>query len=161
MDLACELNDNDPWTLLSSAAYLAFCGSIEKAQVRARQSLGLSLVPSYLEWGYHGVIRFLCGDHSGAIEAIDRARGVVKTLPAWRAAALFELGLPVKAREEAQHFLNGVRSFWVGSVPPSDAAIMRWMLEAHPISDRSRWEALRHGLRGAGLPVEGITQLNW
>ena len=62
MDLACELNDNDPWTLLSSAAYCGFCGSIEQAQSRARQSLTLSLAPSYLEWGYHGIIRFLCGD---------------------------------------------------------------------------------------------------
>ena len=35
MELACELNDNDPWTLLSSAHYSAFCGSIEQAQQRA------------------------------------------------------------------------------------------------------------------------------
>jgi DNA-binding SARP family transcriptional activator/TolB-like protein len=160
MDLACELNDNDPWTLLSSAACCAFCGSIEQAQLRARQSLGLSLAPSYLEWGYHGIIRFLCGDYAGALEAIDLAQGVLKTLPAWRAAALFDLGQPIKAREEAQHFLNGTRSFWVGSSAPSDEVITRWLLQAHPISIRSRWEALRNGLRGAGLPVDGITQLS-
>ena len=35
MELACELNDNDPWTLLSSAAYFGFCGSIELAELRA------------------------------------------------------------------------------------------------------------------------------
>src|SRR3979411_2109162 len=35
MDLACELNDNDPWTLLSCAHYCAFCGSIEQARFRA------------------------------------------------------------------------------------------------------------------------------
>ena len=158
MDLACELNDNDPWTLLSSALYCAFRGSIEQARLRATQSLGLSLAPSYLEWGYHGIIRFLCGDYAGALEAIDRAQGVMKALPAWRAAALFELGRPQQAREEAQHFLNGARSFWVGSAVPSDEAITRWLLQAHPISIRSGWETLRHGLRGAGLPVEGITQ---
>jgi tetratricopeptide (TPR) repeat protein len=160
MDLACELNDNDPWTLLSSAAYCAFCGSIEQAQLRARQSLGLSLAPSYLEWGYHGIIRFLSGDYAGALEAIDLAQGVLKTLPAWRAAALFELGQTIEAREEVQRFLNGTRSFWVGSVAPSDEVITRWLLQAHPISMRSRWEALRNGLRGAGLPVEGIAQLS-
>ncbi len=92
MDLACELNDNDPWTLLSSAAYYAFCGSIEQAQLRAQQSLALSLAPSYLGWSYHGIIRFLCGDYAGAVEAFDRAQGVLKTTPAWRAAALFLLG---------------------------------------------------------------------
>jgi len=160
MDLACELNDNDPWTLLSSAACCAFCGSIEQAKLRADQSLALSLAPSYLEWGYHGIIRFLCDDYAGALEAIDRAEGIIKTLPAWRAAALLHLGEPVVAQEEAQRFLNGIRSFWVGSGAPSDEVITRWLLQAHPISIRSRWEALRHGLRGAGLSVEGIAQLS-
>jgi len=37
---------------------------------------------------------------------------------------------------------------------------MRWLMQAHPISVRSRWETLRHGLRGAGLPVDGITPLS-
>ena len=160
MDLACELNDNDPWTLLSSAACCAFCGSIQQAKLRADQSLALSLAPSYLEWGYHGIIRFLCDDYAGALEAIDRAEGIIKTLPAWRAAALFHLGEPVVAQEEAQRLLNGIRSFWVGSGAPSDEVITRWLLQAHPISIRSRWEALRHGLRGAGLSVEGIAQLS-
>ena len=160
MDLACELNDNDPWTLLSSAACCAFCGSIEQAKLRADQSLALSLAPSYLEWGYHGIIRFLCDDYAGALEAIDRAEGIIKTLPAWRAAALLHLGEPVVAQEEAQRFLNWIRSFWVGSGAPSDEVITRWLLQAHPISIRSRWEALRHGLRGAGLSVEGIAQLS-
>jgi DNA-binding SARP family transcriptional activator/TolB-like protein len=160
MDLACELNDNDPWTLLSSAAYCGFCGSTEQAALRARLSLGLSLAPSYLEWGYHGIIRFLCGDYAGALEAFDRAQGVIKTVPAWRAAALFHLGEPAMAREEAGRFLNGIRSFWVGSSAPTDEAITCWLLQAHPISIRSRWQVLRHGLRGAGLPVGGITQLS-
>jgi DNA-binding SARP family transcriptional activator/TolB-like protein len=160
MQLACELNDNDPWTLLSSAHYCAFCGSIGQARLWAEQSLALSPAPSYLEWGYHGIIRVLCGDYAGALDAIDQAQGVIKTLPAWRAAALFHLGEGVKASEQARRFLNGIRSFWVGSEAPSDEAITRWLLQAHPISIRSRWEVLRHGLRGAGLPVEGIAQLS-
>ncbi|MFX9642466.1 hypothetical protein ABTU71_18945, partial [Acinetobacter baumannii] len=59
LELACELNDNDPWTLLSSALFSAFCGSIEQAEQRAAQSLALSPAPSYLDWSYHGLIRFL------------------------------------------------------------------------------------------------------
>jgi len=160
LELACELNDNDPWTLLSSAACCVFCGSIEQARLRAEQSLALSPAPSYLGWGYHGIIRVLCGEYTGALEAIDRAEGVIKTLPAWRAAALFHLGQPDMAREEAQRFLNGIRSFWVGSSAPTDEAVVRWALQAHPISVSARWEVLRDGLRGAGLPVEGITQLS-
>jgi TolB-like protein len=161
MELACELNDNDPWTLLSCALYCAFCGSIEQAQLRAHQSLALSLAPSYVEWGYHGIIRFLCGDYAGTVEACDQAHGVIQTLPGWRAAALFELGQPVIAREEAQRFLNGIRSFWVGSPAPTDETMTRWLLQAHPISVRARWEILRRSLCGAGLPVDGIVQLSW
>jgi DNA-binding SARP family transcriptional activator len=159
MELACELNDNDPWTLLSCALYCAFCGSIEKAQVRASQSLALSMAPSPLEWAYHGSILFLCGDYAGARAACDRANGATHLLPAWRAAALFRLGDTTRAREEARRFLNGIRSFWIGSSAPTDEAMVRWALQAHPISATARWEALRDALRGAGLPVDGITRL--
>ena len=160
MELACELNDNDPWTLLSSAHYYAFCGSIEQARLLADQSLALSPAPSYLEWSYHGIIRVLCGDYAGALAACDHAQGVVPILPAWRAATLFYLGHSAKAREEARRFLNGIRSFWVGSSAPTDEAVVRWALQAHPISVSARWEVLRDGLRGAGLPVEGIVQIS-
>jgi len=159
MELACNVSDNDPWTLLSSAHYYAFCGSIEQARLRAEQSLALSSALPDLAWGYHGVIRVLCGDYAGALEAIDRAQGVVPILPAWRAAALFHLGQSDMAREQAQCFLNGTRSFWVGSSAPTDEAVTRWALQAHPIGVSARWEALRDGLRGAGMPVEGVTQL--
>jgi transcriptional regulator with XRE-family HTH domain len=160
MERACELNDNDPWILLSYAHYCAFCGSIEQARLRAEQSLALSPVPSHLEWAYHAIIRFLCGDYAGALDAFSHAQWVAKTLPAWRAAALFYLGEPVTAREEAQRFLNEIRLFWVGSSAPTDEAVVRWVLQAHPVSVNSRWEVLRDGLRGAGLPVEGIARLS-
>lgn len=156
MDLACELNDNDPWTLLSSAQYAAFCGSIEQARQRSQQSLAVSPAPSYLEWSYHSIIRFLSGDYAGAIEACDRVNGVVKLMPAWRIAALVHLGSLTTAREEASRFMNALRSFWIGDVAPTDESITRWLLQGLPIVVTSRWEALRDGLRGAGLPVEGI-----
>jgi DNA-binding SARP family transcriptional activator len=160
MELACELNGNDPWTLLSCAQYSASCGSIEEAESRARQSLILSPAPSHLEWAYHGAIRFLCGDYAGALTACDHAKGATHLVPAWRAAALFRLGEPIEAREEAGRFLNGIRSFWIGSCAPTEEAIVRWALQAHPISISSRWEILRDGLHGAGLPVGGVGQLS-
>src|SRR5260370_2572724 len=52
MELACELNDNDPWTLLSCAQYSAFCGAIEQARLRASQSLASWPAPSYPECAY-------------------------------------------------------------------------------------------------------------
>ena len=155
MELACELNDNDPWTLLSGAHYSALCGSIEQARSRAERAHALSPAPRYLEWAYHSTIRFFCGDYAGAIEACDRAQGINKLLPAWRAAALFHLGQVTAAQDEIQRFVNGLRSFWVGSSAPTDEAVARWVLQAHPISVSERWECLRYGLRGAGLSVEG------
>jgi DNA-binding SARP family transcriptional activator/TolB-like protein len=159
MALACELNDNDPWTLLSSAHYEVFCGSIEQARLRADQALTLSPAPSYLEWAYHSTVRFFCGDYEGTIEACDRAQGINKVLPAWRAAALFQLGERVLAQQEVQRFVNGLRSFWVGSSPPTDEAAARWVMQAHPISVKERWETLRQSLRGGGLPVDGTVHL--
>lgn len=103
----------------------------------------------------------MCGDYAGAVEAYDRSYNVIQTLPAWRAAALFELGQHELAREEAQRFLNGIRSFWIGSEPPTEKAITRWLLQAHPITVKSRWETLRRSLCGAGFPVEGIAPVSW
>ena len=81
MELACELNDNDPWTLLSCALFHAFCGSIEQARVRAEQALALSQVPSVSRVGLTTAsFRVLGGDYAGAIEACDRAYEVIKTL---------------------------------------------------------------------------------
>ncbi len=161
IELARDLNDNDPWTLLSSAAYYAFCGSVEQARLRAEESLALSPVPSRLGWGYHCIIRFLCGDYPGAVHASDQAHGVIKTLPVWRAAALYKAGNKDLAREEAARFMNGIRSFWVGPAAPTDEEIARWLLQAHPISAIERWRMLRDALGGAGLPVERIRHPPW
>src|SRR4030088_856695 len=106
MDLACELNDNDPWILLSCAHYYAFCGSIEQARLRADQSLALSPAPSHLEWAYHGAIRFLCGDYAGALAACDRAHGATHLLPAWRRDRVRRAGVAVDAQQLTQGFLN-------------------------------------------------------
>jgi hypothetical protein len=80
-------------------------------------------------------------------------------LPAWRTAALFYLGELEEAREEAQRFVNGLRSYWVGTSVPTDEAVVRWVMQAHPINVSERREALRRGLRGAGLLVEDGVQL--
>ena len=159
MELACELNDNDPWTLLSGAHYSALCGSIDQARSRADRALALSPALRYLEWAYHCTVRFFCGDYAGAIEACDRAEGI-KILPAWRAASLYQLGHVTQAQEEIQRFVNGLRSFWIGSSLPTDEAVARWVMQAHPIGVKERWETLRDSLRGAGLPVEGIVHLS-
>ena len=44
--------------------------------------------------------------------------------------------------------------------PPTDGAVARWVMQAHPIGVKERWETLRDSLRGAGLSVEGIVHLS-
>jgi DNA-binding SARP family transcriptional activator/TolB-like protein len=161
MDLARELNENDPWTLISTAAYYAFCGKFERAAKLATEASELSLAPSPRDWGYQAIIQFLCGNYVGSLDAADRANDVIKTLPAWKAAALYHLGRRDAGAKEAQRFLNRVRSAWFGNVPPTDAAIARWLLHAHPISRREDWERLRDGIRGAGIPVAGVAHHDW
>jgi tetratricopeptide (TPR) repeat protein len=168
MDIACELNENDPWTLISAAMNISFCGNATKAAGLAEQALAQSLAPSTLIggssaliWGYCAIIRFLRKDYSSAIDAADRANDVIQTLPAWRAAALFHLGRRREAEAEAARFLNAIRSGWFGTAPPTSEAISRWLLHAHPIRREEDWALLRAGVAGAGLPVEGIQHQRW
>ena len=106
-------------------------------------------------------IRFLCGDYQGAIEATNHAADIIKTLPAWRAAAAYHLGREADAARDAQRFFDGIRSNWQGSLAPTDEAIGRWLLHLYPISDRDLWERLRDGVVGAGIPAGGLKHHAW
>jgi DNA-binding SARP family transcriptional activator len=161
MDLACELNANDPWTLLSAASCHGFCGNFDRGNELVAEVLKVSWASTPLHWPYRAVLQFMCGNYREAIEGIDRANNVAKTLPGWKAAALFHLGRRDEARVEARKFLNGIRSTWFGSQVPSDLEIARWLLHAHPIARREDWERLRDGIHGAGVPVDGLKHHAW
>ena len=81
MELACELNDNDPWTLALGRALLGPL-RIDRAGPVSRRASRWRCPPRprYLEWAYHSTVRFFCGDYAGAIEACDRAQGVIQDL---------------------------------------------------------------------------------
>lgn len=161
MELACDLNENNPWTPMSAALYYAFTGKIDRARALANEAMELAFVPSLTHWAYLVSVRYFEGDFTGAIDASDRANNVIRTMPAWRAAALHHLGQREKAIVEGQRFLNSIRGFWFGAGPPTDLAIGRWMLHLFPISQRDQWEHLRDGLRGAGIPVDGAEHHAW
>jgi tetratricopeptide (TPR) repeat protein len=160
-DLACDLNDSDPWTAISASLAHAFIGSSTRAQELARRSLDLSLVPSRAVWGYEATSCFMRGDYQGCIEAARRASDVILNLPAWTAAAMFHLGHHDMAREEARRFVDRVRPLWQGSQPVTETAIANWALHLFPIANRSDWERLRDGLSGAGLPNGGMDHHAW
>ena len=161
MDLACGLNANDPWATISVALFYAFYGDAERAVDLAGQSMGMLLVPSTTYWAYQVSILFMAGDYEGVIEAADQAQDVIRTLPAWRAAAQFHLGRTTAAAEEAKRFVSEIRNNWFGAMPASDEAIARWLLHLYPISQAEHWERLRTGVAGAGLPAAGLRHHAW
>ena len=161
MDIACELNENDAWTLISTSLFYAFCAKLDRAERLAAQASDVAFARSRTHWAYLVSIRFLCGDYQGAIEATNHAADIIKTLPAWRAAAAYHLGREADAARDAQRFFDGIRSNWQGSLAPTDEAIGRWLLHLYPISDRDLWERLRDGVVGAGIPAGGLKHHAW
>lgn len=161
MELACELNPNDSWTLISAALFHAFSARHGEARRLADQALEMTLAPSPTLWGYQVVVAFLRGDDRATIEACDRAEDVIRTLPAWRAAALHNLGDAAGARRDAQRFFELVRAAWVGPGPATEAAMGHWLLHQYPFSTEENWNRLRRGVAGAGIPAAGTSFGAW
>lgn len=151
--MAFELNENDPWTLVSSTLGLSFCGRADIARGRADQALEVGLTVQPLHWGYQAVIRFLCNDYEGCVEAAVRSEDAIYNFAAWNAAALAHLGRVPEAKAEWQRFAELVRKDWRDDHPHDDAAIAEWLLKAFPIRNVADWERLRDGLRIAEVPV--------
>jgi TolB-like protein len=161
MELARELNENDPWMMISSALFYAFTAKFDQASKLAEQAFERTLSPSLSQWAYLVSIRFLAGDYKSTIEAADRGQDLIRTLRGWKAAALFHLGRHDEARVEADRFLAEIRDFWFGNTLPTDETIVRWFLHLYPISERQHWARLRAGIAGAGLPVSNVEHHGW
>ena len=162
IELACELNPNDTWTLISAAPLLIFCGQPERALALARPALDIAVAPSRSHWAYHCFVQFLTGNYEAALESAQRAEDVLfGTLAAWRAAAFAHLGHKPEATEAADQFLAAIRADWFGIELATDEAIVRWLLQLYPISRRADWARLRDGLRLAGLPTGTAEHHNW
>jgi DNA-binding SARP family transcriptional activator/TolB-like protein len=151
--IASQLNDNDAWTLISSAHIFAYCANFERARELSQQSFDISLVRSRTQWDFLAKNRFLWGDYSGCLAAASASQDLLIALPAWTAAAHFHAGHRREAAQDAKRFLALIRSRWFGAMAPSEENIMRWFLHQYPISRRDDWERLRDGLEGAGLAV--------
>lgn len=151
--MAFELNENDPWTLVSSTLGLGFCGRQDIAKPRAAQALEVGLTVQPLHWGYQAVIRFLCDDYEGCVQAAARSEDAVYNFAAWNASALAHLGRIDDAKMEWDRFVGLVSRGWRGAGPANDANVAEWLLKAFPIRRESDWKRLRDGLALAGVPV--------
>jgi DNA-binding SARP family transcriptional activator len=159
--LASQLNDNDAWTLVSSAHIFAYCADFEKAKVLSQQSFDISPIPTRTQWDFLAKNRFLWGDYAGCLAAASSSQDLLIALPAWTAAAHFHMGQMSEAANDAQRFLSLIRSNWFGAAPVSDETIVRWFLHQYPIRRKEDWERLRDGLSGAGLPVAKVEHQAW
>ena len=157
MEIACELNSSDTWTLMSSAAFHAYNGDTERALRQITASMELTLVPTVTHWQYLTNIRFLHGDDEGTIVAADRAEDGIATILALRAASLCRLGRTEEAKQDVARFYDAVHAAWAGEVAPTEAAIGRWLLHLYPISKTEIWERLRNGVALIGIPVADLS----
>jgi DNA-binding SARP family transcriptional activator/TolB-like protein len=157
IELACELNTNDPWTLVSAALFHAFCGNENRAADLSAQAMEMTLSPTRSHWVYETSIRYLRGDYRGAIDAAERSEDALLTIPAWRAAALDQVGARDRGLAELDRFYAGVRENWLNEEPPTDRMIARWFLQVYPISRPEVWARLRDGIAALGVPVDGLT----
>lgn len=172
MEIACELNPYDAWSLIAAGMFHAFVGNRARAQELSAQAMELTLSPSLAQWTYLATTRYLCGDDEGLLEASAHAHALAPTpypwriqalsnLYAWRAAALCNLGRPEEARGEVARFLELTRANWFGPSPPTDAMIGRWLLHIYPISDPAVWRRLHSSVTAAGIPDGGMTHHGW
>lgn len=152
-ELALELNENDPWTLVSAAHGLAFCGQKTVALELADQALQLGLGITPLHWGYQAGIRFICEDYEGCVKAATLANDVIYDMPGWKTAALTHMGRKEEALAEGRHFLSFIRANWYGETAPKDETIAQWLLHCFPFRYKADWERLRSGLSLANVPV--------
>jgi DNA-binding SARP family transcriptional activator/TolB-like protein len=160
-ELACELNENDPWTMVSAGLGFAFRGQLDKARAMADQALSLSLTPSAAHWRYQAMIRCICGDNEASVAAAERAGTSVPNVLVWKMAALVQLGRSEGAKAAAEEFFHIVQSRWFGQTSATREEISRWILHAFPIEPAEIWERLRDGLRHTGAPVDGLNHNQW
>lgn len=157
-DLAFQYNENDPWTMTSSAVGLAFCNQQEASSrlLDLLFKLKFRLQPSH--WSYVAATRFMAGDYEGCIAASEKSEEISHDVPAWHASALGLVGRLPEAASVARRFESIARANWVAEGPPERAEITRWLVSGFPIRDRNVWLALRDGLRLADMPVPDLIQ---
>ena len=152
VSLAIELNENDPWTMVSTALFHAFTAKVDRARELLRHVSGLVVNPAPIHWVYASTASYLCGDYSACISASRQSGDAVWSNVAWRAAAQAQLGLVGEARAELRRFIDDLRPQWQGEEPATEQNMFRWLLHLYPIQHKADWERLRAGLRAQALP---------
>lgn len=149
-DMAIDLNEYDPWTLISAAQGFAFLGDRNRAAQYSRNALETIYSPNKTHWAYHAGIHFMNGNYEASLDAATRAENSLVNNGAWRAATHFYLGNSGSARREIEHCFEIIRTRWRGDTRPTGDEILSWIMQLFPIRNVSDRERLRRGLIGAG-----------
>lgn len=149
LDLALDLNENDPWTIISAALGYAFAGDIPRARELVGQSRAFGMRHSRAAQGYVATALYLCGDHAGSAAAAEVAGDAITNLPGWAAASYMHLGDAPAAARSMETFLRLTRAGWVGAPDPTPQDAIDWFMACFPIRDPAMRARLRDGLQGA------------
>lgn len=150
LDLALDLNENDPWTIISAALGFAFAGEIERAGGLVEQARALGMRYSRAAQGYVATALYLTGDYEGSAAAADMAGDAIINLPAWQAASRVRLGDPEGAARAMERFLALAVPAWTGGETPTGENVIDWFMGCFPIRSDDARAALRADL-GAAL----------
>ena len=153
-DSANEINENDPWIIVSTAQGYAFCDEIGRAVSLVQTANELNLSLSQIHSAYQVGTKFLCGDYRGAVESAEIAGDIISNIRAWKTAAYWHLGNAEEAMIEGQAFLVAHRERWYGkNKNPTDEEISDWLLHCFPIRSQEKWTLLREGLENSGIAI--------
>ncbi len=149
LDLSLDLNENDPWTVISAALGFAFAGEIDRARGLVRQAQSFGMRHSRAAQGYIATASYLTGDYEISVAAAEVAGDAIINLPAWQAASAMHLGDREGAALAVTRFLELTRSAWFGDVEPTEPVILDWLTGCFPIRSEAVRNDLRRQLEGA------------
>ncbi len=160
--LAAELNDSDPWTLLSAAHGFALRTESDTARELADRAAALSLSPTGTQWRYQAMIRYLIDEFDECLAAAVEAEISIKNVLVWKAASLVRLGRVEEATEAADQFFGATADKWINeSASPNRQQIARWFMHAFPFKHEYAWARLRDDFSLAGAPLAGLLFNIW
>ncbi|WP_417684022.1 BTAD domain-containing putative transcriptional regulator [Roseibium sp.] len=151
--LALDINDNDPWTLVSAAQGLCYAGAKAQAIELALRANATGRGGTPMHWAYMACIHFHVADYATALDALARAEGAAYFVGGMRVATLGQLDDCVAANRAAEKFETDVRKAWSARKKPTQMAIREWFLQLFPIRMQADLERLETGLDKAGFGV--------
>jgi tetratricopeptide (TPR) repeat protein len=145
LDLALDLNENDPWTIISAALGFAFAGETDRARELVAQAGALGMRYSRAAQGYVATAAYLIGDYETSIAAAEVAGDAIINLPAWQAASQMQLGDPAGAARSIGRFLALALPAWTEGPNPTEMDVIDWFMGCFPIrADEARFELRRN-----------------